>query len=160
MENTGAGVRTGRRDFPFPGRSASNAEEGETLRFRGFTLIEILIVVAIIGLLASLVSPRLFSKLESSKVKTAKAQIEMLATACDTFRLDVGRYPRSLEELRHSTEPGWDGPYLPKEIPKDPWGNPYLYKVPGDHGDYDIISLGADGQPGGEGNAADIGSWE
>lgn len=126
----------------------------------GFTLIEVLIVIVIIGLLASLVSPKLFSKLESSKLKTAKAQVELLAAACDTFRLDVGRFPKDLEELRKSSAEHWQGPYLPKEIPPDPWGRPYVYSCPGEHGAYDIVSQGADGKPGGEGADADIGSWE
>jgi general secretion pathway protein G len=125
-------------------------------RNKGFTLIELLIVMVIIGLLASLVAPKMFSKVESSKRGTASAQLEMLATALDAFRLDVGRYPDSLEELRQSDKRGWDGPYMPKELPLDPWGNPYQYKYPGTNADYDLKSLGADGIESGEEDNADI----
>jgi len=127
---------------------------------QGFTLIEILIVVIIIGLLASLVAPKLFKKVDKARINTAKAQIELLCSAIDTYRLDLGKFPSSLIELRVSTNPKWDGPYLPKDIPLDPWNNPYVYKYPGEHGPYDIISYGADGQPGGEGNDEDIVSWK
>jgi general secretion pathway protein G len=131
----------------------------------GFTLIELLVVMIIIGLLAALVGPRFIRQEEKAKVKAAKAQIELLSTALDTFRLDVGRYPTSqegLEALR--TQPGgverWDGPYLKKEVPADPWGKPYVYKSPGDHGPFDILSYGADGTAGGDGDNRDITSWE
>jgi general secretion pathway protein G len=131
----------------------------------GFTLIELLVVMIIIGLLAALVGPRFIRQEEKAKVKAAKAQIELLSTALDTFRLDVGRYPTSqegLEALR--TQPGgverWDGPYLKKEVPTDPWGKPYVYKSPGDHGPFDILSYGADGTAGGDGDNRDITSWE
>ena len=127
---------------------------------QGFTLIEILIVVIIIGLLASLVAPKLFKKVDKARINTAKAQIELLCSAIDTYRLDLGKFPSSLIELRVSTNSKWDGPYLPKDIPLDPWNNPYVYKYPGEHGPYDIISYGADGQPGGEGNDEDIVSWK
>lgn len=127
---------------------------------QGFTLIEILIVVIIIGLLASLVAPKLFTKVDKARVNTAKAQIELLCSAIDTYRLDLGKFPSSLTELRVSTGPKWDGPYLPKDIPLDPWNNPYVYKYPGEHGPYDIISYGADGKPDGEGNDEDIVSWK
>lgn len=126
------------------------------VRVKGFTLIELLIVMVIIGLLASLVAPKMFSKVESSKRGTASAQLEMLATALDAFRLDVGRYPDSLEELRQSDKRGWDGPYMPKDLPLDPWGNPYQYKYPGTSADYDLKSLGADGIESGEEDNADI----
>ncbi len=132
---------------------------------KGFTLIELLVVMIIIGLLASLVAPKLFNKLESSKRKTAKAQIQMIETALDAFRLDVGRYPTTQEGLKVLWKnPGnikkWDGPYLPKPVKEDPWGNPYVYKSPGEHGPYDLYSLGADGKPGGTGDNADITSWQ
>jgi len=124
---------------------------------RGFTLIELLIVIVILGLLLSLVAPAMFSKVGSSQRKTAKAQMQMLATALDTYRLDIGGYPESLEELRKSTKAGWDGPYLPRELPPDPWGNPYVYKSPGEGGvPYDLLSYGKDGKPGGTGDDEDI----
>jgi general secretion pathway protein G len=123
----------------------------------GFTLIELLIVIVILGLLLSLVAPAMFSKVSSSQRKTALAQMQMLSTALDTYRLDLGEYPTALDELRHSDKKGWDGPYLPRDVPLDPWGNPYVYKVPGDDGKpYSIMSYGKDGQPGGEGDAEDI----
>jgi general secretion pathway protein G len=131
----------------------------------GFTLVELLVVMIIIGLLAALVGPRFIRQEEKAKVKAAKAQIELLSTALDTFRLDVGRYPNSqegLEALR--TQPGgverWDGPYLKKDVPLDPWGKAYVYKSPGDHGPFDILSYGADGTAGGDGDNHDITSWE
>ena len=127
---------------------------------QGFTLIEMLIVIIILGLLASLVAPKLFTKVDKARIQTAKAQIELLSAAIDTYRLDMGKFPSSLEELRRSDDPKWEGPYLPKEVPPDPWNNPYVYKYPGEHGSYDIISYGADGKPGGEGNDKDIVSWE
>jgi general secretion pathway protein G len=131
----------------------------------GFTLIELLVVMVIIGLLAALVGPRFIRQEEKAKIKAAKAQIELLGTALDTFRLDVGRYPSTqegLEALR--TKPGglerWDGPYLKKDLPLDPWGKAYVYKSPGEHGAFDIVSYGADGAPGGEEDNRDITSWE
>ena len=131
----------------------------------GFTLIELLIVVTIIALLAGLVMPQFFKQEEKATAKATKAQIELLGTALDTFRLDVGRYPTTQEGLQAlNQKPGgierWDGPYLKKEVPLDPWGKPYVYKSPGDHGAYDIISYGADGVPGGQDNSRDITSWE
>lgn len=134
-------------------------------RETGFTLIEILVVVIIIGLLAALVGPRLFGKVSVAKQKAAKAQIELFGTALDALRLDVGKYPTTEEGLKALREKpsgmdGWKGPYLPKEIPLDPWGKPYVYKCPGEHGDYDLISLGLDGAEGGEGENQDIVSWK
>lgn len=125
-------------------------------RHSGFTLIELLIVMVILGLLASLVAPTMFSKVESSKRNTATAQMEMLATSLDAYRLDVGRYPDQLNELLSSDKKGWDGPYLPKNVPADPWGNPYVYRFPGQVHDFDLISLGADGADGGEEDNADV----
>lgn len=132
---------------------------------KGFTLIELLIVMIILGLLAALVAPRMFGKVGTSKQKAAQAQIALLETALSTYRLDVGRFPtteQGLEALRIQPEgqETWDGPYLPKEIPLDPWGKPYEYRYPGEHGDFDIISFGADGQPGGEGEDTDIVNWK
>ena len=114
---------------------------------RGFTLIEILIVVAIIGLIASLVAPNLIGRYERSKEEIAKAQVEMLSSGVLSFKLDVGRYPNSLEELLNSTDPNWRGPYLSKKsLPKDPWGRDYQFKCPGDHGPFDLYSLGPEGK--------------
>ena len=117
------------------------------------------------GLLAALVGPRFIRQEEKAKIKATKAQIELLSTALDTFRLDVGRYPTTeegLEALR--TKPGglerWDGPYLKKDVPLDPWGKAYAYKSPGEHGAFDIVSYGADGLSGGEGDNRDITNWE
>lgn len=135
-------------------------------RNAGFTLIELLIVMIILGLLAALVAPRMFGKVGTSKQKAAKAQMSLFETALDTYRLDVGKYPtteRGLAALREKpddTDTNWDGPYLPKEIPLDPWGRAYVYVHPGEHGDYDILSYGADKQPGGEGEDTDIVNWK
>lgn len=123
---------------------------------QGFTLIELLIVMVILGLLASLVAPQMFSKVESSRRGTASAQMQMLATSLDAYRLDIGKYPDSLSELTQSTNKKWDGPYLPRDVPSDPWGNPYIYRFPGNNGQFDLLSLGADGREGGEGENADI----
>jgi len=131
-------------------------------RKNGFTLIEILIVMVILGLLASLVGPRMFGKLGMAKQKTAKTQIEMLGAALDAFRLDNGRYPDGLGALveNYANWENWSGPYLAKnEIPKDPWGNDYQYLYPGQHGEFDLYSTGADGNPGGDGENEDIVSW-
>jgi len=128
---------------------------------RGFTLLELLVVVAIIGLLVGYVAPRYFGQIGKSEVTTAKAQIDALDKALDQYRLDTGRYPSTelgLNALvqRPQDEPKWNGPYLKKAVPLDPWGKPYLYRAPGEKGDVDIISLGKDGQPGGSGENADI----
>ncbi|MDF2177507.1 type II secretion system major pseudopilin GspG [Aliiglaciecola sp. CAU 1673] len=112
---------------------------------RGFTLIELLIVMVILGLLASLVGPAMFGKVDSSKEKTAQAQMQLIATALDTFRLDNGQYPARLEELRTSNLPTWDGPYFPKEIPADPWGQPYEYSVNTDSNSFKLLSKGKNG---------------
>jgi len=123
----------------------------------GFTMMELLIVIVILGLLASLVAPKMFSKQSSSMRKIAKAQMQMFETSLDTYRLDMGDYPNSMEELRKSDKPNWDGPYLPKAIPLDPWGNSYVYKSPGNDGEpYYLASYGKDGQEGGEEDNADI----
>lgn len=128
-----------------------------TKKRSGFTLIELLIVIVILGLLMSLVAPKMFSKVGSTKIKTASVQMEMLATSLDTYRLDVGSYPDSLEELRKSSASGWDGPYIPKDVPLDPWGNPYVYQNPGENGvPYSLRSLGKDGATGGKDESQDI----
>ncbi len=130
----------------------------------GFTLLELLVVMVIIGLLAGYVGPRYFSQIGKSEVKAARAQIDALGKALDQFRLDTGHYPTMEEGLqvlvaRPANEPKWDGPYLTKGVPADPWGNPYVFKIPGDHSEYDLMSYGKDGQPGGEGEAADVTNW-
>ncbi|MFC4656860.1 type II secretion system major pseudopilin GspG [Rheinheimera marina] len=126
-------------------------------RVRGFTLIELLIVIVILGLLMSLVAPQMFSKVGSNKTKVAAVQMEMLATALNTYRLDIGSYPATLSELRQSSQPNWDGPYLPKDIPNDPWNNPYIYAVPGQNNEpFSLMSYGRDGKAGGEGEDADV----
>lgn len=123
----------------------------------GFTLIELLIVIVILGLLMSLVAPQMFSKVGSSKQKTAYAQMQLLQTSLDTYRLDVGEYPESLQELRSSKKNNWDGPYLPKSVPTDPWGNQYVYASPGPNGEEFILkSLGKDGQEGGTEESEDL----
>lgn len=123
----------------------------------GFTMIELLIVIVILGLLASLVAPKFFSQLDTAERGIASAQMSAFETALDTYRLDMGSYPAKLEDLRKSDKPRWDGPYLPKEVPLDPWKNPYVYTVPGDDGNpYKIMSFGADGKSGGDDNNADI----
>jgi len=132
----------------------------------GFTLIELMVVMIILGLLAALVVPRMFGRIGEAKKKAANAQIELYGTALDSFHLDVGRYPTSAEGLEAlitqiSGAEGWNGPYLKKsEIPADPWNNPYHYEAPGKHGDYDLYSYGADNTEGGEGDNEDIVSWK
>lgn len=130
-------------------------------RIRGFTLLELLVVVAIIGLLAAYVGPRYFSQLDKSETAVAKAQIDAFAKALDQYRLDVGRYPTTEQGLAALiTAPDgskkWNGPYLSKEVPLDPWGNAYRYRTPGQKREYEIVSYGKDGVPGGTGDDADI----
>ena len=134
-------------------------------RERGFTFFEILVVITIIGLLAALVGPKLWDKISKGKLVAASGQIALFGTALDAFRLDIGRYPTTEEGLKALREKpsgadNWTGPYLPKEIPLDPWKNPYVYKCPGEHGDYDLISYGADKVEGGEGENQDVVSWK
>lgn len=130
----------------------------------GFTLLELLVVMVIIGLLAGYVAPRYFGQVGKSEVKVARAQIDALEKALDQYRLDVGHYPTTEQGMtalftRPGNEPRWQGPYLKKAAPLDPWGNPYFFKQPGDHAEYDLLSYGKDGQPGGTGEAADIVNW-
>lgn len=131
---------------------------------RGFTLLELLVVMVIIGLLAGYVGPKFFGQIGKSEVKAAKAQIDALQKSLDQYRLDVGHYPSTEQGLavlvaKPADEPKWAGPYLAKALPKDPWGHDYQYRSPGEHGEYDLLSFGKDGRPGGEGEDADLVSW-
>ena len=131
---------------------------------KGFTLIELLVVMVILAMLAAIVGPKLFTKVGKGKQAAAKTQIEMLGQALDSYRLDTGHYPNTSQGLNALiTNPGvegWDGSYLKKALPNDPWMKPYQYQSPGTHGDYDLFSYGADGAPGGEGENKDVNSWE
>ena len=131
---------------------------------KGFTLLELLVVLVILGLLAGYVAPKYFAQVGKSEVKTARAQIEGIEKALDQYRIDVGHYPSTEQGLaalntKPADEPRWDGPYLKKALPNDPWGKPYQYRMPGEHGEVDIFSYGRDGQPGGTGDGADIQNW-
>lgn len=139
----------------------SNTHQLNRNRSDGFTLLELLIVIVIIGLLAAYVGPKYFAQLGKSEITVARSQIEAFEKALDTYRLDTGRYPTTEEGLgalvvAPTNASRWGGPYLKKQVPLDPWGNPYLYRSPGKSKDVDITSLGKDGQPGGDGEAADI----
>jgi general secretion pathway protein G len=132
-------------------------------RTLGFTLLELLVVIVIIGLLAGYVAPRYFSQVGKSEIQVAKAQIESIEKALDQFRLDVRRYPSVEEGLdalvaKPSAASNWSGPYLKKAVPADPWGRPYVYRVPGEKAEFQLVSLGRDGKPGGSGEDADIGA--
>lgn len=141
----------------------SLAQRGRT---GGFTLVELLVVLAILVLLAGLVGPQVLNQLGGAQSKTARVQIADLVQAAEIFKLDVGRFPHEDEGLQAlvsepSGAPGWNGPYLRRnQVPSDPWGNSYQYRNPGEHGDIDIYSLGADGQPGGKDENAVVGSWQ
>ena len=128
---------------------------------KGFTLLELLVVIVIIGLLAGYVAPRYFSQVGRSEIQVARAQIDAFEKALDQYRIDTHRYPSSDQGLkalveRPANEQKWNGPYLRKAVPPDPWGNPYVYRVPGTKGDFDLVSYGKDGQTGGSGENADI----
>ncbi len=129
---------------------------------RGFTLVELLLVLMILALIGGLVLPGIIGKAEGAKVKAASSQIDRLAMAVESYYLDTGTTPDSLEDLvsESGNVPGWNGPYVKPSSLKDPWGREYVYDYPGEHGDFDIYSLGADGQPGGEDKNADINSWD
>ena len=141
--------------------SLKEARVRREMRQLGFTLIELLVVVVIIGLLAGLVAPRYFGQVGKSEVNTARAQLDSLGKALDQYRLDTGHYPNTELGLaalvtRPANEPKWNGPYLRKDVPLDPWGKPYVYKALGEKGDFDLLSYGKDGQPGGSGENADL----
>lgn len=130
----------------------------------GFTLLELLVVMVIIGLLAGYVGPRYFAQVGKSEVKATRAQLDAIEKALDQYRIDTGRYPtmeHGLQALmaQPADEPKWDGPYLRKRLPVDPWGNPYVFRIPGEHGEFDLLSYGKDGQSGGSGDAEDITNW-
>jgi len=130
----------------------------------GFTLLELLVVMVIVGLLVGYVGPRYFSQLGKSEVKATKAQINAFEKSLDQYRLDTGHYPTTEQGLsalvaKPGNEPKWQGPYLSKAVPADPWGNAYQYRQPGEHGEVDVWSFGKDGQPGGDGEAADVTNW-
>lgn len=132
-----------------------------TAKNRGFTLLELLVVIVIIGLLAAYVGPKYFAQLGKSEVVVARAQIDAFEKALDTYRLDLGRYPSTEEGLsallvKPDSAAKWNGPYLRKALPKDPWGQPYQYRSPGLKSDFELLSFGRDGQPGGSGEDADI----
>jgi general secretion pathway protein G len=162
---------TSRSVNPAPAWPRRDADRPFTIpRARGFTLIEILVVIIVLGLLAALVRPRILGRVSEAKSATARTQIELLGLALDNYRLDNGSYPtteQGLEALMTKPERdpvplNWRGPYLKRDVPLDPWGRPYLYKCPGDHTPtgYDLSTLGRDGEPGGEGEDADITSWK
>lgn len=144
-----------------PGYTPRRSTLRRLIQNAGFTLLELLVVIVIIGLLASYVGPKYFAQLGKSEVTVARAQIEAFEKALDTYRLDVGRYPTSEEGLRAllvkpTSAPKWNGPYLKKDVPPDPWGHAYVYKSPGSKTEFDITSYGKDGQPGGNDENVDI----
>ncbi len=148
-----------------PARRAPRSEGGRAEAQSGFTLIELLVVLAILGMIVAFVTPQVLKYLGRAKTDSAHIQIENIAGALDLFRLDVGRYPTQVEGLAALVEHpaglnSWNGPYLKqKSVPPDPWGRPYSYKIPGDHGEYDLYSLGADDAPGGSGENQDVTNW-
>ena len=132
---------------------------------RGFTLLELLVVIVIIGMLVGYVGPKYFKQVGKSQITVVRDQLHAFGQALDQYRLDTGHYPTTQQGMaalmeKPANETKWDGPYLKKAVPVDPWGTPYVYKQPGDHGEYDLISYGKDGVPGGTGEDADLGSWE
>ena len=159
-------IRRPIRNLERGSREAENARASGTGHEDGFTLIEILVVITIIGLLMSLVGPRVLNYLSESKVKAATIQVQSFGSSLDLYYLDLGRYPSTSEGLaalvkRPAGETAWNGPYLKGGyVPNDPWGHPYIYRSPSDHGPYEIVSLGSTGKEGGTGTAVAIKSWE
>jgi general secretion pathway protein G len=150
--------------FPTPAMPMAWTTVPALRRARGFTLLELLVVMVIVGLLVGYVGPRYFSQVGKSEIKAAKAQINAFEKALDQYRLDTGHYPATDQGLnalnaKPQNEPKWQGPYLSKAIPADPWGNAYQYRQPGEHGEVDVWSFGKDGQSGGNGDAADVTNW-
>lgn len=144
--------------------SYSNKFNRATTRYQGFTLLELLVVMVIIGLLAGYVGPKYFEQIGKSETKTARAQIDSLGKALDQYRIDVGQYPTTEQGLaalnkNSSNDPKWSGPYLKKNVPNDPWNKAYLYKSPGEHGDFDLYTLGKDGRTGGVKESEDVVNW-
>jgi general secretion pathway protein G len=140
------------------------AASGRFRKCSGFTLLELLVVIVIIGMLAGYVAPRYFAQIGKSEIQVARAQIDALEKALDQYRLDTRHYPSAEQGLdalntKPANEPNWNGPYLKKNTPNDPWGRPYIYRTPGQKGDFDVLSYGRDGKPGGSGEDADIGNW-
>lgn len=144
--------------------SKSNQLNSTAAAIQGFTLLELLVVMVIIGLLAGYVGPKYFEQIGKSETKTARAQIDSLGKALDQYRIDVGQYPSTEQGLvalnkSPTNDPKWAGPYLKKNVPNDPWNKPYLYKSPGEHGDFDLYTWGKDGQLGGVKESEDVLSW-
>lgn len=148
----------------FHGMNRLRSGESQITAFasRGFTLVELLLVLVILALIGGLVLPGIIGKAEGAKVKAAASQVSRLAMAVESYYLDTGITPDSLQQLVEDPggQGGWNGPYVKASSLKDPWGREYEYRIPGEHGEFDITSLGADGQPGGEGKNSDINSWE
>lgn len=141
-----------------------NSSKYSLSKIQGFTLLELLVVMVIIGLLAGYVGPKYFEQIGKSETKTARAQIDSLGKALDQYRIDVGQYPTTEQGLAAlnkniANDAKWAGPYLKKDVPSDPWNKPYLYKSPGEHGDFDLYSFGKDGQQGGAKESEDVVSW-
>jgi general secretion pathway protein G len=162
IRSSGSRSKTSRRVQPAHRHSRKQTlMEQVSRKVTGFTLLELLVVIVIIGLLAGYVAPRYFSQVGKSEIQVTKAQIDALEKALDQYRLDTRRYPTSEQGLqalvaKPTNEANWNGPYLKKAVPNDPWGRPYIYRNPGQRGDFDLVSYGRDGQPGGAGEDADI----